>query len=206
MDRVVSQLMAELDSVHSAGHAGAPPLFVLGATNRPDLLDTSLLRPGRFEKLVYIGPPDTRPQQRQVLGALTRRFVLASDVHLDDVCEQLPLTLSGAELYALCAGALTLAIHDAAAQERASPPMATRVAGSGRATGDAEEDFESASEDDDAVGAGTERAPSSASELGGAVLGGGSSPAANARTVASAWLSLLAASRCAAASAACLAR
>jgi len=159
MDRVVSQLMAELDSVHSAGHAGAPPLFVLGATNRPDLLDTSLLRPGRFEKLVYIGPPDTRPQQRQVLGALTRRFVLASDVHLDDVCEQLPLTLSGAELYALCAGALTLAIHDAAAQERASPPMATRVAASGRATGDAEEDFESASEDDDAVGAGTERAP-----------------------------------------------
>jgi peroxin-6 len=159
MDRVVSQLMAELDSVHSAGHAGAPPLFVLGATNRPDLLDTSLLRPGRFEKLVYIGPPDTRPQQRQVLGALTRRFVLASDVHLDDVCEQLPLTLSGAELYALCAGALTLAIHDAASQERANPPMATRVAASGRATGDAEEDFESASEDDDAVGAGTERAP-----------------------------------------------
>jgi hypothetical protein len=80
-------------------------------------------------------------------------------VHLDDVCEQLPLTLSGAELYALCAGALTLAIHDAAAQERANPPMATRVAASGRATGDAEEDFESASEDDDAVGAGTERAP-----------------------------------------------
>ena len=159
MDRVVSQLMAELDSVHSAGHAGAPPLFVLGATNRPDLLDTSLLRPGRFEKLVYIGPPDTRPQQRQVLGALTRRFVLHSDVHLDDVCEQLPLTLSGAELYALCAGALTLAIHDAAARERASPPMATHVAASGRATGDAEEDFESASEDDDVVGAGTERAP-----------------------------------------------
>ena len=119
MDRVVSQLMAELNSVHSAGHAGAPPLFVLGATNRPDLLDTSLLRPGRFEKLVYIGPPDTRPQQRQVLGALTRRFVLHSDVHLDDVCEQLPLTLSGAELYALGAGALTLAIHDAAARRRA---------------------------------------------------------------------------------------
>lgn len=52
-DRVLSQLLVELD--------GATPLdkvVVLAATNRPDLIDPALLRPGRFDRLVYVGPPD----------------------------------------------------------------------------------------------------------------------------------------------------
>ena len=52
MDRIVSQLMAEIDGVHTSSEGGG--LFVLGATNRPDLLDPSLLRPGRFDRLVHI--------------------------------------------------------------------------------------------------------------------------------------------------------
>ena len=58
MDRVVSQLMAELDGVHADGGGARPALFVLGATNRPDLLDASLLRPGEPELLEAPRPPD----------------------------------------------------------------------------------------------------------------------------------------------------
>ena len=51
MDRVVSQLLAEIDG---AGGGGGE-LFVIGATNRPDLLDPALLRPGRLDQLIYVG-------------------------------------------------------------------------------------------------------------------------------------------------------
>ena len=82
MDRIVSQLMA-IDGVHPHGAASRQQqLFVLGATNRPDLLDLSLLRPGRFDKLVAVEPPRTHEQQTAVLRALTRKFVLAPDVDL----------------------------------------------------------------------------------------------------------------------------
>ncbi|GMH76799.1 hypothetical protein TL16_g07201, partial [Triparma laevis f. inornata] len=53
MDRVVSMLLAELDGVGDGNEDGS--VFVIAATNRPDLLDNSLLRPGRFDRLVYLG-------------------------------------------------------------------------------------------------------------------------------------------------------
>ncbi|XP_034045150.1 peroxisome assembly factor 2 isoform X2 [Thalassophryne amazonica] len=68
MDRVISQLLAELDALHSS--AG---IFVIGATNRPDLLDQSLLRPGRFDKLVYVGVNEDRDSQILVLQAVLRK-------------------------------------------------------------------------------------------------------------------------------------
>jgi peroxin-6 len=116
MDRIVSQLMAEIDGVHSHGSQGQQQgqLFVLGATNRPDLLDPALLRPGRFDKLVTVQPPQTHQQQEAVLRALTRKFALAPDVDLAAIAGRLPLRLSGADLYSLCAGGLTRAIHERA--------------------------------------------------------------------------------------------
>ncbi|XP_010768249.1 peroxisome assembly factor 2-like [Notothenia coriiceps] len=68
MDRVVSQLLAELDALQSS-----VGVFVIGATNRPDLLDQSLLRPGRFDKLVYVGINEDRGSQLQVLQAILRK-------------------------------------------------------------------------------------------------------------------------------------
>lgn len=65
---VVSQLLAELDGLHKACD-----VFVIGATNRPDLLDPALLRPGRFDKLLYLGVSGDKESQLNILKALTRK-------------------------------------------------------------------------------------------------------------------------------------
>lgn len=74
MDRIVSQLLAELDGM-SNGEEGGGGVFVIGATNRPDLLDQALLRPGRFDKMLYLGISDTHDKQLKILEALTRKYV-----------------------------------------------------------------------------------------------------------------------------------
>ncbi|KAI5796512.1 hypothetical protein EDC01DRAFT_787586 [Geopyxis carbonaria] len=106
MDRIVSQLLAELDGMGDTG-AG---VFVIGATNRPDLLDPALLRPGRFDKMLYLGVSETHAQQRTILEALTRKFTLAPDLDLADVAATLPFTYTGADLYALASDAMLKAI------------------------------------------------------------------------------------------------
>lgn len=72
MDRIVSQLLAELDGMSDAEEGGGG-VFVIGATNRPDLLDQALLRPGRFDKMLYLGISDTHEKQTTILQALTRK-------------------------------------------------------------------------------------------------------------------------------------
>ena len=74
MDRIVSQLLAELDGM-SEGAEGSGGVFVIGATNRPDLLDPALLRPGRFDKMLYLGVSDTHDKQLTIMEALTRKYV-----------------------------------------------------------------------------------------------------------------------------------
>ncbi|XP_042291124.1 peroxisome assembly factor 2 isoform X2 [Thunnus maccoyii] len=105
MDRVVSQLLAELDALHSA-----VGVFVIGATNRPDLLDQSLLRPGRFDKLVYVGINEDRGSQLQVLQAVLRKFQLDPAVNLQELVQRCPSHMTGADIYALCSDAMTAAI------------------------------------------------------------------------------------------------
>ena len=73
MDRIVSQLLAELDGM-SGGDGAGEGVFVIGATNRPDLLDPALLRPGRFDKMLYLGVSDTHEKQQTILEALTRKY------------------------------------------------------------------------------------------------------------------------------------
>lgn len=73
MDRIVSQLLAELDGMSGGDDTGG--VFVIGATNRPDLLDPALLRPGRFDKMLYLGVSDTHDKQQTILEALTRKYV-----------------------------------------------------------------------------------------------------------------------------------
>ncbi|XP_054541804.1 peroxisome biogenesis factor 6 isoform X2 [Pan troglodytes] len=111
MDRVVSQLLPELDGLHST-----QDVFVIGATNRPDLLDPALLRPGRFDKLVFVGANEDRASQLRVLSAITRKFKLEPSVSLVNVLDCCPPQLTGADLYSLCSDAMTAAlkrrVHD----------------------------------------------------------------------------------------------
>lgn len=109
MDRIVSQLLAELDGM-SDGDEGAGGVFVIGATNRPDLLDQALLRPGRFDKMLYLGISDTHQKQQTILEALTRKFSLHPGTSLHRVAQSLPFTYTGADLYALCSDAMLKAI------------------------------------------------------------------------------------------------
>ena len=70
--RVVSQLLAELDGLQKSSD-----VFVIGATNRVDLLDSALLRPGRFDRLVYLGISDDVASRVKILTAITRKYALS---------------------------------------------------------------------------------------------------------------------------------
>ena len=93
-DRVVAALLTELD--------GIDPLrdvVVLGATNRPDLIDPALLRPGRLERLVFVEPPDAAAR-REILRTAGKSIPLSADVDLDAVAAELD-GYSGADCVAL---------------------------------------------------------------------------------------------------------
>lgn len=115
MDRIVSQLLAELDGM-SGGESNGDGVFVVGATNRPDLLDEALLRPGRFDKLLYLGISDTDDKQTKILEALTRKFKLSDDVDLGKIAEECPFTFTGADFYALCSDSMLNAMTRAAGE------------------------------------------------------------------------------------------
>lgn len=105
MDRIVSQLLAELDGMSSGNSTS--DVFVIGATNRPDLLDPALLRPGRFDRMLYLAVSQTHSEQLNILQALTRKFKLDEDVgDLTVIAEQCPMNLTGADFYALCSDAM----------------------------------------------------------------------------------------------------
>ncbi|KAI1849220.1 hypothetical protein JX266_005181 [Neoarthrinium moseri] len=80
MDRIVSQLLAELDGMSGGDDGGGGGVFVIGATNRPDLLDQALLRPGRFDKMLYLGVSDTHEKQLTIMEALTRNDAMLKAV------------------------------------------------------------------------------------------------------------------------------
>lgn len=106
MDRVVSQLLTEID-----GMQGNADVFVIGATNRPDLLDQSLLRPGRFDRLIYLGISRDRDAQLKIVKALSRKFVMDESVDLDALVDRCPFNFTGADFYALCSGAMANALQ-----------------------------------------------------------------------------------------------
>ena len=94
-ERVLSQLLTEIDSISSSEE-----VFVIGATNRPDILDISLLRPGRLDLLVYIKAPDEQAR-KEVLRLITQNMPIGSDVSIDEIAKRAE-GYSGADLEAIC--------------------------------------------------------------------------------------------------------
>jgi transitional endoplasmic reticulum ATPase len=127
-DRVVAALLTELDGVESLRN-----VVVIGATNRPDLIDPAMLRPGRLERLVYVPPPDA-PARAEVLRAVAKNVPLAADVNLDRLARKLD-GFSAADCAALIREAALAAMresleastvtaaHVATARERVRPSL-----------------------------------------------------------------------------------
>jgi transitional endoplasmic reticulum ATPase len=127
-DRVVAALLTELDGVEALRN-----VLVIGATNRPDLVDPALLRPGRLERLVYVPPPDAQARA-EILRAAARTVPLGSDVDLDGLAATLE-RFSAADCAALIRESALAAMresldatsvtagHVAAAAERVRPSL-----------------------------------------------------------------------------------
>ena len=132
MDRVVATLLTELDrnnnkSTHNHDHdeekhdkrigknrGKAAPVFVMGATNRPDLLDPALFRSGRLDRLVYLGLPTSSSDRAQILAALIRKFRLEGGTPLQvatQVIDRFPPRLSGADMASIATDALMRSIR-----------------------------------------------------------------------------------------------
>ena len=90
-DSIVNQLLAEMDGITTRGD-----VVVIAATNRPDILDPALLRPGRFDRIIYIPPPDYE-SRLEILKIKTRNVPLAPDVNLEEIAK-ITEGYSGADL------------------------------------------------------------------------------------------------------------
>lgn len=106
-DRVVNQLLTQLDGVES--RVG---VYVIGVTSRPDLIDPALLRPGRLDKLLFVGIPNDG-ERLEILQAICAKMkdVLAPDLDLEELSGRC-VNFTGADLSALMANAQLLAVHE----------------------------------------------------------------------------------------------
>ncbi len=103
--RIVNQLLAELDGIVPLSN-----VIVIAATNRPDILDPALLRPGRLDKIIYVPPPDKKARL-EILRIHTRKMPLADDVDLELLAIKTE-GYSGADLAALVREAAMLALRE----------------------------------------------------------------------------------------------
>ncbi|MEB3756550.1 MAG: CDC48 family AAA ATPase [Desulfurococcales archaeon] len=104
-ERIVSQLLTELDGI-----ARLENVIVIAATNRPDMIDPALIRPGRLEKLVYVPPPDKRARL-EIFKIYTRKVPLSTDVNLLELAEKTE-GYTGADIEALVREAALIALRE----------------------------------------------------------------------------------------------
>merc|ERR1711881_569938 len=104
-DRVINQLLTEMD-----GMGAKKNVFIIGATNRPDILDGAIMRPGRLDQLIYIPMPDEESRM-SILKANLRKTPIAKDVDLGYLAQHTK-DFSGADLTEICQRACKLAIRE----------------------------------------------------------------------------------------------
>lgn len=94
-ERVLSQLLTEMDSIYNVGD-----IFILAASNRPDLIDPSLIRPGRIDLTIFVRPPDEQSRE-DILNIITKKMPLTEKISLKNIAQKTE-GYSGADLEALC--------------------------------------------------------------------------------------------------------
>lgn len=109
-DRVINQILTEMDGMNAKKN-----VFVIGATNRPDILDSAIMRPGRLDQLIYIPLPD-KASRASILKAALRKSPVAPDVDLDALASATH-GFSGADLAGIAQRACKLAIRESIAKE-----------------------------------------------------------------------------------------
>ncbi|CAD7704442.1 unnamed protein product, partial [Ostreobium quekettii] len=104
-DRVLNQLLTEMD-----GMTSKKTVFIIGATNRPEIIDPALLRPGRLDQLIYIPLPDAE-SRRQIFKAVLRKSPVAPDVDIEALVKHTN-DFSGADITEICQRACKYAIRE----------------------------------------------------------------------------------------------
>ncbi|KAM3348144.1 hypothetical protein ACQJBY_021827 [Aegilops geniculata] len=104
-DRVLNQLLTEMDGMNAK-----KTVFIIGATNRPDIIDSALLRPGRLDQLIYIPLPD-EASRHQIFKACLRKSPVAKDVDLGALA-RFTSGFSGADITEICQRACKYAIRE----------------------------------------------------------------------------------------------
>ncbi|MEM4475417.1 MAG: AAA family ATPase, partial [Fervidicoccaceae archaeon] len=112
-ERVVSQLLTELDGLQPMHN-----VVFIATTNRPDMIDPAVLRPGRIDKMIFVPPPD-RDARLEILKVHTRRMPLDKDVDLEEIAT-LTEGYSGADLAALVREAGLRALRENMAASKVS--------------------------------------------------------------------------------------
>jgi transitional endoplasmic reticulum ATPase len=105
VERVVSQLLTEMDGLEKLHN-----IVVIAATNRPDIIDPALLRPGRFDRLIYIGTPGEETR-REIFKIHTNKERLSGEVDLNALAQRTE-NYTGADIAAVCNEARMLAIRE----------------------------------------------------------------------------------------------
>ncbi|KAJ3091747.1 spermatogenesis associated protein 5 [Quaeritorhiza haematococci] len=104
-DRVLSQILSELDGIEALVN-----VTIVAATNRPDILDSALLRPGRIDRILYVGPPDFE-SRKSILKIRTSRMTCSEDVDISEIAEKTE-GFSGAEVVSVCQEAALRAMEE----------------------------------------------------------------------------------------------
>ena len=104
-ERVISQFLTELDGLEILTN-----VVVIAATNRPDIIDPALLRPGRFDRILYVPPPD-RDSRLQIIKIHTKKKHLAQDVNIDQLADATD-GYTGADIASLSSAAVMLALRE----------------------------------------------------------------------------------------------
>src|SRR5689334_11820047 len=104
-ERLISQLLTELDGLEILTN-----VIVIAATNRPDIIDPALLRPGRFDRLLYVPPPD-RDSRVQIIKIHSKKKPLADDIDIEELANHTD-GYTGADIASLMSAAVMLALRD----------------------------------------------------------------------------------------------